>query len=184
VEARYLMADSYRASAIQMGERATADANMPPSEVGRLNAIRDDQLRMALDLFGQVSESIVADANGKAAMYQQHIIRRAALYRADCAFQLREFAQAIDLYDHAARQYSDHQSSMYALIQIVNAYNALGDSERAAAAHHRALVRLKQLPEEAFHPTEALMDRAAWEQWLESNPVSPARTAAAAAPTG
>jgi hypothetical protein len=63
---------------------------------------------------------------------------------------------------------------MYALVQIVNCYAALGDEQRAAAAHHRALQRLKQLPDQAFATPEALLDRAAWERWLTNNPVGPA----------
>ena len=60
---------------------------------------------------------------------------------------------------------------MYALVQIVNCYNHLKDADRAATAHRRALVRLRQLPDAAFDSTESLMNRAAWERWLDSSPV-------------
>src|SRR6185436_1523717 len=125
-------------------------------------------------LFAQVSESfaVADDHAGERNDLETDMVRRAHLYRADCAFQLGEFEAAIELYDRAARLYSSHSSSMYALVQIVNCYNALKDVDRATAAHHRALVRLKQLPDTAFDSPDSLMNRAAWEQWLENSPVS------------
>ena len=59
---------------------------------------------------------------------------------------------------------------MHALVQIVNCYDRLGDVDAADIAHQNAMLRLRQLPDEAFEKTEALMDRAAWERWLESRP--------------
>ena len=55
---------------------------------------------------------------------------------------------------------------MTALIQIVNCYSNLGDTDRARAAHRRALLRLEELPDEAFEAPDALLDRPAWERWL------------------
>jgi tetratricopeptide (TPR) repeat protein len=110
------------------------------------------------------------------------MLRRAHLYRADCAFHLGFLEQAIELYDRAARLYSAHAASMYALVQIVNCYNQLNDEERAGAAHRRALVRLKQLPDSAFDSPESLMNRAAWERWLDNSPVG--TTLSSAAKTG
>ena len=68
---------------------------------------------------------------------------------------------------------------MTALIQIVNCYVSLGDTNRARTAHRRALVRLNKLPDEAFEEPDALLDRAAWEQWLKNMPVDDISTAAA-----
>jgi tetratricopeptide (TPR) repeat protein len=178
LEVRYMLGDGYRSSAQAIRKRIDDDASILPAEVGRLNALCIEHLQHAEERFAQVGES---PRQGKSA-FEQDMIRRAALYRADCAFELQQFDRAVSLYDHASREYSGHQSSMYALIQIVNCYTAMGDAERAASAHHRALVRLRQLPDDAFAAPDGLMDRTAWERWLEQNPVAPARTAAA--PTG
>lgn len=179
LEVRYMLGDCYRSSAQAIRKRVDEDASILPAEVGRLNALSLEHLQQAEELFAQVSE---AHREGKP-VFEQEMIRRAALYRADCAFELQQFERAVSLYDQAWRDYSGHQSSMYALIQIVNCYNAMGDQERAQSAHHRALVRLRQLPDDAFGAPDGLMDRAAWERWLEQNPVAPAARTAAA-PTG
>ena len=71
---------------------------------------------------------------------------------------------------------------MTALMQIVACYRRLGDTARAGTAHDRALSRLKQLPDEAFSAPGTLMDRGAWQRWLENTPVGPPRSASAARP--
>ena len=76
-------------------------------------------------------------------------------------------------YDQIAGRFPKHHSSMTALIQIVNCYHRLGDFDRARTAHRRALVRLRELPDEAFNAPDALLDRAAWERWLENMPLEP-----------
>lgn len=166
---------------MKLEERLRQPPPLPPSEQGRINAQRTEQWQRALDLFAEVCDTFGAST---AALDTAHVevLRRAHLYRADCAFHLGFYELAIEHYDRAARQYSTHASSMYALVQIVNCYTLLNDSERAAAAHRRALVRLKQLPETAFDSSEALMDRAAWEQWLDHSPVG--NTLASGASTG
>ena len=176
IEVRYMLGDCYRSSAQSIRKRVEEDASILPAEVGRLNALGVDHVQHAEEFFALVSET---PPEGRPA-FEQEMIRRAAMYRADCAFELQHFDRAVSLYDQASRDYSGHQSSMYALIQIVNCYNAMGDQERAASAHHRALVRLRQLPDDAFAAPDGLMDRSAWERWLEQNPVAaPSRTVAA-----
>ena len=89
---------------------------------------------------------------------------------------------AAQLYDQAARKYGGHHSSMYALVQIVNCYDRLGDGQHADVAHHRALEHLSRLPDEAFADPQALLDRAAWEQWLRNRPLGLARVPEATSP--
>ena len=180
----YRLADSYRSSAMSLGERLNEPPPLPPSEQGRINALRTEQLQRALDLFAQMCEQFTVESSQPASLaasaaLEQDMLRRAHLYRSDCAFHLGYLEQAIELYDRSARLYSTHAASMYALVQIVNCYNQLKDTERAAAAHRRALVRLKQLPDSAFDAPESLMDRAAWERWLESSPVGTSLSSAA-----
>ena len=177
LETQFLLADSYRANALDMARKIQEQPALGPSELARLNAIKTEQLQAALDRFTVVCEA-TADGDNQDST-QGDLVRRATLYRADCAFNLEHYEQAVELYDHAARQYSAHHCSMYALVQIVNCYSAMGDADRASAAHHRALVRLRQLPDSAFEASDALMDRTAWERWLENSPPVAARTVAA-----
>lgn len=178
MEVLYLLADSYRGDAMAMAESQAANPSLAQAEADRIASARSAHLQAAQELFGKLCDSY---GGAKLNTFQKGLLRRADYYRADCAFYLGQYEQAIQYYDRAARAYSSHQSSLYALIQIVNSYSALGDRDRAAAAHHRALLRLKQLPDTAFADPDGLMDRAAWERWLDNTPVAPAPDAAASA---
>ena len=103
------------------------------------------------------------------------LLRYSFLYRADCARDLGDCAEAIEYYDKAAGRFPEHHSSMTALIEIVNCYKSLGDENRARTAHRRALTRLKKLDDDAFREPDALMDREAWERWLQNMPVDDTR---------
>lgn len=98
------------------------------------------------------------------------MMRRAYLARANTAFDLEQFDEAIQLYEIVDRKYPEHALSMVALIQIVNACDRLGDSTRAEIAHRRAQLRLAQLPDEAFLVGGGILARDSWETWLRNRP--------------
>jgi tetratricopeptide (TPR) repeat protein len=178
-EIDFLLADSYRGSALEIDQRLADEAGVSPVEAGRLRSMRAEYLQNALQLFGEIVDRYAPSAGRSAPPGMHDMLRRAHLYRADCAFALGQYEHSVELYEMASRQFADGASSMYALVQIVNCYSAVGDDERAAAAHQRALLRLRQLPESAFAAGDALMDRGAWERWLSSNPAGRQITASA-----
>lgn len=184
LEVLYLLADSYRANAMIIADRIKNDYGISAGEIGQLTSLRAAHLQSAKDAFTMVVEADESGTVSDLSLFEQDMLRRARLYQADCAFHLGQYSVAIQYYEQVARRYSSHQSSMYALVQIVNCYNELGDVDRAAAAHRRALVRLQQLPDAVFAAPDALMDRAAWERWLDNNPVASTRTASANAAPG
>jgi tetratricopeptide (TPR) repeat protein len=98
------------------------------------------------------------------------MLRRAYLARANTAFDLEQFEEAISLYEIVDRKYPDHALSMVALIQIVNACDRIGDATRAEIAHRRAQLRLAQLPDEAFLVGGGILARESWETWLRNRP--------------
>ncbi len=181
-EIRYLLADSFRGNAQAIGQRLAEDTGLSPAENSRLASLRNEHLQRAEEIFGSIVIEHAPQPGKTIAASVEDLVRRAHLYQADCAFELGQFEHAVELYESASRQYSAGASSMYALVQIVNCYSALGDVERASAAHQRALLRLKQLPDTAFASPDSLMDRTAWERWLRNSPVG-GDTITAAAPT-
>lgn len=181
-EIRFRLADSYRRHARALGDEAAAEPTMPPARRRALEELSEEHLELALNLFGEVSRGYADRDPARLNPLQRDYQRYAALNRGDCAFALGRFEEAAEFFDQAARKYSGHHSSMYALIQIVNCYDHLGDREHADVAHHRALEQLSRLPDEAFADQQALLDRAAWEQWLSNRPLGPARGSASAAP--
>lgn len=175
----YMLADSYRGNAIQISRQLEDAARIPPSERRRLEEMRGTLFQMAITHYTKLCDAFEQVDQKRLNRLERDMLRRSYLYRGDCAFQIGEYELAIQLYDYSVRKYSVHHSSMYALVQIVNSYNELGMKARAQTAHRRALVRLKQLPDEAFSAPDSLMDREAWERWLENSPVAPEKTASA-----
>jgi len=166
----YRLADAHRAHAIELEDQAQLATAR--SDQQRLRDLRSASLRSAMDLFSVVRDEYESRDPRSLDRLQQTYLRNAYLYRADCAYHLGMFEHAIELYDHAARKYSDHRASMTALIQIVNCYHQMGDTDRARAAHNRALVRLRQLPDASFDDPTSVLDRQAWEQWLRNSPLN------------
>ena len=170
-EIRFRLADSYRRHAASLAR----DRGLPgvsPVERDRLETERTGYLDTAQQLFGAIIRDDEASAV-PGAIVDDQILRYAYLYRADCAFELGRYAEAVELYDQVASRFTRHHSSMTALIQIVNCYSKLGDLNRARTAHRRALLRLKKLPDEAFAAPDVLLDREAWERWLQNMPAGP-----------
>ncbi len=176
-EIRFRLGDSYKRHAASIDD----DLDLPgvsPAGRDQLEKQRAQYLESALHLFAAIVEADDGSA-ASAGPDAQQILRYAYLYRADCAYALGRDAEAVEYYDQVAGRFAQHHSSMTALIQIVNCYVNLGDANRARTAHRRALVRLNKLPDEAFEAPDALLDRDAWEQWLENMPVDDLKTAAA-----
>jgi tetratricopeptide (TPR) repeat protein len=173
-EIRYRLGDSYRRHASSIDE-ALDLPGISPAERDQLEKQRTQYLESAEQLFAAIVE---ADDGSSTSADDHQILRYAYLYRAESAYELERYAEAVEYFDQVAGRFAQHHSSMTALIQIVNCYVKLGDTNRARTAHNRALVRLNKLSDEAFDVEDALLDRKAWEQWLKNIPVDDTLTAA------
>jgi tetratricopeptide (TPR) repeat protein len=167
-ETRFRLAESHRLRAGEL-RHLSEDESTSFAERDEMNALAREHAERAFELFNQIAEDRETSRHPANAL-REEMRRLACLGRADCAREQGSLEQAIELYDDVARRYADHHCSMIALVQIVNCHVALGRSEAARAAHERALARLRQLPADALAAPDALMDRAAWEAWLESTP--------------
>jgi len=178
-ETLYRLADSYRNLAIQIDQQITDNDKLSPSARREQQNTRDEHLQSAHDVFAMVIDAYEQRKRSALDPLQRQFYRNAHLYKADCLFYLGLYENAVKQYDLAARRFSSHHSSMHALVQIVNCFMEMGEDELARSAHRRALVRLRQLPDDAFDAPDALMDRSAWQRWLENVPVDVVKTAAA-----
>jgi len=164
----YRLADASRHHALDVRMRATADLAHAPQDAERLEAIAASFLIQARDLYADV---VHRDAVISGRQPERSLLRNAMRFRADCAFALSDYTDAIELYDQVARRFPDHYAAVHALIQIHNAYVALGDEEGARASQLRARRRLAVMPDDAFEDPAALLDREAWERWLATSPL-------------
>ena len=119
----------------------------------------------AKDLFDQAVE--LYRANPPTSDIDRLYVKLSYFYRADCLYDLRQFADAIKLYDAAAFRYQEDPSALAAYVQIVNSYCALGKLDEAKTANERAKWLLRRIPPEAFTDGTFSMPKQYWEQWLQ-----------------
>jgi tetratricopeptide (TPR) repeat protein len=157
----FLMADAYRKSIEVLlgkgGDNISAASSAEAARVQRLGS--------AMNLFDRVI-SLYRD-RPPVRDIERAQQKLAYFYRADCAFDLGKFDDAIKFYDQAAFKYQDDASSLAAFVQVVNANVALGRQAEARAANERAKWLLKRMPPEAFSDGSFALSRGYWEQWLK-----------------
>lgn len=162
----FLMADSYRKSAelldVQLVSLNPADGVM---DAGEAAAARRQRLTKARHLYDQAIDWYRTQPPSR--QLDKLYLRLSHFYRADCLYDLAEYAEAITLYDIAAFRYQDDPSALAAYVQIVNANCALGQMEQAKTANERAKWMLRRMPPEAFTDGTFTMPKQYWEQWLK-----------------
>ena len=174
----FLMGDCLRRDAVQkLAEASRPPDPLKPGETGAQLAAGstgpgllalDPALRTALgaarvkfeetiELYRQAPAEQDLDAD-----YE----RLAYFYRADCAFELGKFGDAVELYDAAARRYGDDPSTLAAYVKMSSALSALGRSGEAELANERARWLLKRLGPEALSEGRVPLSEDYWERWL------------------
>lgn len=164
---RFDLADANRLSAALL-EKRLGEA-MPLTERAEVERIRLERLHNALALYAQVRADLESVPPERLSPLERVTLRNTIFYRADCAYDLGQFDDAIKFYDAAAQRYASDPASLVAMVQIVNCYASLGKWREARTAHERARARLKELPEGSWQAAAVPMDRRHWERWLEAS---------------
>jgi len=164
---RFELADANRLSAAQL-EKRLGEA-MPLTERSEIERIRVERLNNALSLYAAVRADLETVPPERLGPLERMMLRNTIFYRADCAYDLGRFDEAIKFYDAAAQRYASDPASLVAMVQIVNCYASLGKWREARTAHERARARLKELPDGAWNSAAVPMDRRHWERWLEAS---------------
>jgi len=161
---RYYLADSHRLSV----EPIESELEGPLRAVRRraLSSDRARRLVQAQILYSQVIAELESRDPSDLTTLEQLFHRNAYFYRADAAFELGRFEQAIDLYDLAADRFEQHPAALVAMIQIVNAYCELDQLDKARLANERARWMLERIPDEKFDDPTLPMSREHWQDWL------------------
>lgn len=165
-ELRYELADSHRMQAEAL-ERTLKDA-MPEAQRTQLDQRRRDHLVEAIRLYESVRTDLLRVDPRRLSEVQRVYLRNAYFYKADSAFDLADYDQAIQYYDTAAQRYAKEPISLVAMAQIVSAFIAQGRLAEARKANERARRRLSEFPDEAFESDDLPLSRKHWERWLDS----------------
>ncbi|MEE2681224.1 MAG: hypothetical protein VX641_02510 [Planctomycetota bacterium] len=107
---------------------------------------------------------------------QARMLRDARVGCANGLLDLGRYLEAIELYEQIERRYRAETTSLDALIRLNEAWTALNRPAEAEKAHSRAVLRLRQLPEDVF--ASSRFDRSGWSTWLERRPLRIAADAA------
>lgn len=164
---RYRLADSRRQAAAAIEETLGRQA-MPDAEVEALGSAREEHLREALRLFGVVCEELGREDPARMPESRAIALRNACFFLGDCAFDLGDYEAAVRHYEAARERYAQDPASLVAMVQIVNAYVAMGLVDQARAANERARRFYASLTEDAWDDPYLPMSRADWERWLDS----------------
>ncbi len=161
---RYRLADAYRQSVHEID--TTLVGPMSQSRRQALEKQRKSNLQRAAVLYSQSINEFESRHIESLTALEKTFYRNAYFYRGDCAYDQKNWEQAITLYDLAAKRWENHPASLVALVQIVNSYCELGATQEAKAANDRARYQLKRISDEAFNDPNLPMDRKHWEDWL------------------
>ena len=167
----YRLGECCRGQAQEMNVQLAAGAG----DLAAGAAAKKAQLTRAAELFDRVEKHYSASAPPREA--DQRYQKLAALRRADCAYELGSYDEAIRLYDAIAKRWPNDPVTMAASVQTVNSYFALGRGAEARAAHERARTLLAKLPagaEQVMNEGNLIVPRTYWDQWLKWNAATPA----------
>ena len=166
-ELRFRLAQSYRLNAEEISN--TLREGMRESDRKRLTQLRTDDLTRAEKLYGTVRDELAKKNPKRLTKLQAGMLRQSYFYKADCLYSLGKYEDAIREYNIAISHYGEDPASLYATVQKVNAYIALGRYKDARTAQQAAKLRLDSMPDSAFEDsTYTLMTRKQWENWLDS----------------
>ncbi len=163
---RFKLADACRLSS-RVIETKLGEA-MPDAQRRELEKTRSQRLTRGQSTFDALRRSLESkDAKGRSAM-DELLLRNAYFYSADCAYDLGDFEGAIRRYDAARDRYAGEPASLIAMVQIVNAYLKLGDTNRAMTANEYARRFYASLPDSAWNDPNLPMTRRDWQRWLDA----------------
>jgi tetratricopeptide (TPR) repeat protein len=163
--ARFRLADARRQFAAEAKAHLDKD-KMPDAERQRLVVAREAALRASLGEFERVRREF-EDVKRRTPL-EDTCLRNSYFYLGECAFELGEYDDAIRHYAAAKERYPRDPASLVAMVQIVGAYQALGEPEKARTANARARAFFESLPDEVWNDPTLPMGRDAWQRWLDA----------------
>ena len=162
--ARFLLADSYRQSALALrGE--VEDAKFE----GEIQQIRAESAARLASARGLYRELIMEyELRGPAGLdrLERLYLRHSYLYEADCYFDGQEYRHALKLYEETVGAYKELPTALAAHVQIINCHVFLGEPREARAALARARVLLDSMSAEVFEESVSPETSEDWKNYF------------------
>jgi tetratricopeptide (TPR) repeat protein len=162
--AKHHLAEAHRLLAASIAR--TLQGGLPEGTKRSLEEARREHLRRAGALYDEVRRLL--EKRERRGVLEETVLRNAYFHRADCAFDLGEFDDAIRAYEAARERYAREPVALVAMTQIVAALVSQGKLREAHDANERARRFYASLPDSVWEDPALPMDRAAWERWLAS----------------
>ncbi len=170
--AMFLLAECYRNSAADIADAIKKNPAIENRD--SLTAAREDRLHKASSYFSRVIQALDTDPDQILAGHERPLSPIEEQYlqtsysgRANCAFELGDYLNAIKRYDQTATRFPQNIMAIESYVQIVNAYRALQQPQQASAAAERAQWILKRIPNEAFTDTTVPTTRQYYEDFFK-----------------
>lgn len=157
----FLLGESYRRSAGRLRESLKKELDARTREESARAA--DDRLRRAVDAYERIVARLAGQDGSALSESERLYLRSSYLYRADCLFDLGDFAAAADGYREAQWRYEGDPSAVSAGVQLYHCFVRLGNANEARMALARLGWLLKKLPESAFEARRGMSSKAYWE---------------------
>ncbi len=165
----YRLADAHRRLADEI--EASLSEPMPAAQRDARRAKARSHRTEAIGVYEDAIKALSELNVSQTGIFESVALRNAYFYLGDCAFDLERYDDAIRYYDIARDRYSDEPASLIAMVQIVNAYIAKGELERARTANQRAQRFYATIPDDVWNDPDLPMDREDWERWLASSSI-------------
>jgi tetratricopeptide (TPR) repeat protein len=167
IEARYLIAESYRRRAQEVREQGRNEATAE----GRLARNREatELLETALKNFDLERDELLArQEQGPLSPLEEAILRNCFFARGAVLFELGRYRDAIDAYSSATNRYHRHPEVLQAYVQIAACYRRLGRPVEARSTLEQAKYALKHLPDDAAVDGSTNYSREEWNRILNT----------------
>ncbi len=164
-EAEFLLAQCYRKVSNQYLSQAKETSDRVISR--RLMHGWRSNLTMAKDAYRKAISAL--DSLKNRSTLEDSYLKLAYVYYADSLYDLGEYGKAIKAYEQVVDRYDRSPIALAGYVQIVNAYQRLGQPERTRAILERMKWLLNQLPDEVFVRQGLPMSRKDWQRWIDWN---------------
>lgn len=165
VEARYLLAESYRHAA-KWPRKQLDLVTIESSKIPLVRQMQEDLASAAAE-YGILIEQLANDRDGKGqSRLEQAILRNSYFSRADSLFDMGRYDEAAEAYSAATNRYQNEPESLAAYVQIAACYRRQDRLSEARGTLEQARLVLERMRRDADFTQTTPYSREEWDNLL------------------